>query len=124
MAHGTMDTLEAVDDAPEGIDICRADWGEQRVMLGTVKKGFDISARVAGLQDDACQLPHWGYCLKGSFHVRYTDGSDETISAGEAFYMPPGHVPEYLEECEVIEFTPARQADEQRAKIQALSANA
>lgn len=124
MAHGTMDTLEAVDGAPAGIDVRRADWGEQRVMFGTVKKGFDISARVAGLQDDACQLPHWGYCLKGSFRVRYTDDSDETISAGEAFYMPPGHIPEYLEECELIEFTPARQADEQRAKIEALRGNA
>lgn len=124
MAHGTMDTLEAVDGTPEGFDVRRADWGEQMVIFGSVKKEFDISARLAGLQDDACQLPHWGYCLKGSFRVRYTDGDDETISAGDAFYLPAGHVPEYLEECEFIEFTPARQADEQRAKIQALHDNA
>ena len=124
MAHGTMDALEVVDGTPEGIDVRRADWGEQLVMFASVMKGFDMSSRLAGLQDDACQLPHWGYCLKGSFRVRYTDGSDETISAGEAFYMPPGHIPEYLEECGFVEFTPARQADEQRAKIEALSGKA
>jgi hypothetical protein len=123
MAHGTMDTLEAVDGAPDGIDVRRADWGEQLVMFGSVRKGFDMSARLVGLQDDACQVPHWGYCLTGSFRVRYTDGTDETIGAGEAFYLPPGHVPEYLEDCRFIEFTPAGQADEQRAKMQALSAN-
>lgn len=124
MAHGTMDTLEAVDGAPEGIDVRHADWGRHRVMLGSVKKGFDGSARLAGLQDDACQLPHWGYCLKGAFRVRYTDGSDETIRAGDAFYMPPGHVPEYPEDCELVEFTPAGEADEQRAKIRALRGHA
>jgi hypothetical protein len=121
MAHGTIDTLEAVEGAPEGLNIRWADWGEQKVTLGRVQKGFDMSARLAGLEDGACQVPHWGYCLKGSFRVRYTDGSDETIGAGEAFYMPPGHVPEYLEECELIEFTPVREADEQRAKLQASS---
>jgi hypothetical protein len=76
------------------------------------------------LQDDACQLPHSGYCLKGSSRVRCTDSSDETISTGDAFYMLPGRIPEYLEDCGLIEFTPARQADEQRAKIHPLRADA
>lgn len=124
MAHGTIDTLEAVDGAPEGLDVRRAEWGEQMVMWGTVKQGFDMSDRFAGLPDDACQLPHWGYCLEGSFRVRYTDGSDETVSAGEAFYLPPGHVAEYREDCAVVEFTPARQAGEQHSKIQALRGDA
>lgn len=112
--------MKAVEDSPEGVRVRRAHWGEQRVVFQSIDAGFDIRSRLAGLEDDACQLPHWGYCLKGQFRVRYSDGSEETISAGDAYYMSPGHVPEYIEDCEIVDFTPAAQADAQRAKLQDL----
>lgn len=59
-----------------------------------------------GLPDDACQCEHWGYLFKGRFRVTYTDGSVEEVEAGEAYYMPPGHVFEPLEDCDTIEFSP------------------
>ena len=59
---------------------------------------------------------HWGFVLKGSGTIRYTDGSEETISEGQAYYMKPGHIPKVGEEgpLELLEFTPADQSPEQK----------
>jgi hypothetical protein len=62
-----------------------------------------------GLPDDACQCPHWGYLFKGRFKATYTDGSEDVVSAGEAYYLRPGHVYEALEDVESIEFSPAEE---------------
>jgi len=43
--------------------------------------------------------------IAGRFAVRYPD-HEETIAAGEAYYLPPGHVPDYLEDTEVFEVSP------------------
>jgi hypothetical protein len=59
-----------------------------------------------GLPDDACQCEHWGYLFKGKFRFTYTDGSEDVVSAGEAYYAHPGHVFEALEDCETVEFSP------------------
>jgi hypothetical protein len=67
--------------------------------------------RLRAGQDDCCQCPHWGYLFKGKILVRYAD-REETIVAGQAFYMPPGHAPEALEECELLQFSPSVQARE------------
>lgn len=32
-----------------------------------------------------------GYCFRGSFVVNYDDGEEETVCAGEAYFMRPGH---------------------------------
>lgn len=59
-----------------------------------------------GLPDDACQCAHWGYLFKGKFSAKYTDGHEEIVTAGEAYYLAPGHVFEALEDCETLEFSP------------------
>ena len=59
-----------------------------------------------GLPDDACQCEHWGYLFKGRFQFTYTDGSEDVVSTGEAYYARPGHVFEALEDCETLEFSP------------------
>ena len=59
-----------------------------------------------GLPDDRCQCPHWGYVLAGGFTYRFAD-HEETVQAGEAFYLPPGHVPIANEPNSVIvQFSP------------------
>jgi hypothetical protein len=58
------------------------------------------------LPDDRCQCPHGGYLFKGKIVVRYAD-HEEKINAGQAFYMSPGHVPEALEDCELVQYSPA-----------------
>jgi quercetin dioxygenase-like cupin family protein len=53
-----------------------------------------------------CPSRHWAYFLKGSFRIR-TKGGEVTVKPGQAFYVPPGHVPEVLEDSEFVEFSPA-----------------
>ena len=68
--------------------------------------GADIAPLLRGLDDNACQAPHWGYVLSGEVVVTYTDGSDESCSTDELFYWPPGHSVRVVDDAEVILFSP------------------
>jgi hypothetical protein len=68
--------------------------------------GTDIAPLLQGLEDDACQAPHWGYMLAGAVIVTYTDGDEETCSAHELFYWPAGHSVRVVDDAEVILFSP------------------
>ena len=46
----------------------------------------------SGLPDDPCPCPHWGYVLRGRLTYRFPD-REEVFEAGDAFYLPPGHIP-------------------------------
>lgn len=59
----------------------------------------------AGLPDDRCQSPHWGYVIRGRILFRYAD-HEETYEAGDAYYAPPGHTPVVFVGSEVVEFSP------------------
>jgi len=37
--------------------------------------------------------------------VKYAD-HEEVITAGEAYYLAPGHLPVMEEDCEMVEFSP------------------
>ncbi|MDQ6911089.1 MAG: cupin domain-containing protein [Actinomycetota bacterium] len=43
--------------------------------------------------------------LKGSWTVHYAD-HDETLEAGDAFYLPPGHVPVAHADSELLMISP------------------
>jgi quercetin dioxygenase-like cupin family protein len=49
----------------------------------------------------------WGYVLSGKVTMRYTDGPTETLSAGQAYYIRPGHNAHGDEDVALVEFTPA-----------------
>ena len=68
--------------------------------------GTDIAPLLRGLEGDACQAPHWGYMLSGEVVVTYTNGTDETCSANDLFYWPPGHSVRVVDDAEVIMFSP------------------
>src|SRR5438105_11007392 len=53
---------------------------------------IDGTPLLKGLPGDSCQCPHWGYVLKGKLTFRFPDHT-EVFEAGDAFYLPPGHVP-------------------------------
>jgi hypothetical protein len=71
----------------------------------TVKGQVDMTFMLSHLPDGRCHCPHWGYVRKGSFVVDYGD-RQETVNAGDAFYMTPGHVPTYEIGTELIQFSP------------------
>ncbi len=52
----------------------------------------DLADLFRGLPDDRCQLPRWGYVLRGKVGFRFSD-REELYEAGDAYYVPPGHTP-------------------------------
>ena len=90
------------------------DLGGYTVDFVTIRQDHDLAALLAGLDGGQCPCPHWGYLIKGELTVRYGD-REETITAGEAYYMPPGHVPGATAGSEFIQFSPAAQLREVQA---------
>jgi hypothetical protein len=76
------------------------------VSFVSIRQGHSLAGMLKGLPGDACPCPHWGYLLAGKITVRYAD-HEEVLVAGDAFYMPPGHVPEAASDTEIIQFSPA-----------------
>jgi hypothetical protein len=74
----------------------------------TIRQTHDLAPMLAALPGGTCQCPHWGYVLKGRLTIRY-EGHEETVEAGEAFYMTPGHVPAADEGTEFVQFSPSDQ---------------
>ena len=66
----------------------------------------DLAPLFAGLPDDRCQCPHWGYVIAGRVMFTYADGRSETYESGDAYYAPPGHTPTLYAGSEVVEFHP------------------
>src|SRR5215208_1468513 len=56
------------------------------------REDVDATPLYKGLPDDRCQCPHWGYVTAGRVTFSFAD-RDEVCEAGEAFYIPPGHIP-------------------------------
>ena len=90
-----------------------------------VSFGQDIDATplMKGLPDDRCPCPHWGYVLKGRLTFRFAD-HDEVVEAGDAFYLPPGHIPTAEAGSEYVQFSPSAElrvvADAMNANMQAM----
>ena len=85
----------------------RAVDGGMVIALEQWQAGLDTGEMFADLPGGACQEPHWGYLLKGQITMRFTDGTTETLSAGQAYYIPPGHNAHVDEDAELVEFTRA-----------------
>lgn len=90
-----------------GVCVQAQDWGDLNVARIRFPAGADATALLEGLPGNLCQCPHWGTVLKGSIHVRYADGAEEVVRAGEAYYWPPGHTVWVEEDYESVEFSPS-----------------
>jgi hypothetical protein len=75
-----------------------------------VSFGVDIDGTplLKGLPGDACPCPHWGYVLKGRLRYRFAD-HEEVFVAGDAFYLPPGHIPLADAGSELVQFSPSEE---------------
>jgi len=86
------------------------------VNIVTMVEPQDMTGMLSSLPGGQCHCPHWGYILSGRMTVRYDD-HEETVEAGDAFYMPPGHVPTYEAGTELVQFSPTDQLAETEAAI-------
>jgi hypothetical protein len=106
------------DDIPVQIDVPGAvarqtgDFGAQDgapALAGeyfSIGAGLDISPLLHGLENDACQAPHWGYVISGHVVVTYTDGTVDECRGGDLFLWPSGHTVRVVDDAEVILFSP------------------
>jgi hypothetical protein len=90
-----------------GVCIQAQDWSDLNVARIRFPKGADATPLLVGLPSDLCQCPHWGTVLSGSIHVRYADGTEEVVRAGDVYYWPPGHTVWVDEDYEAVEFSPS-----------------
>jgi hypothetical protein len=51
-----------------------------------------------------CQCRHQGYVVREQLTFKTKDGSFD-VAAGEAFDVPPGHIPIFSAGCEWVQFT-------------------
>jgi hypothetical protein len=94
IAMPTASPASAERRTPEGapVEAFERDLGGYIVNFVTFQPDMDQTPLLKGLPDDRCQCPHWGYVFEGSVTYRFAD-HEENVLAGEAFYLPPGHVP-------------------------------
>ncbi|MCB0665054.1 MAG: hypothetical protein KDC80_04495 [Saprospiraceae bacterium] len=83
-------------------------WGGMTVAVNEMPAGSDLGPLLVGLKNNSCQVPHWGYIIKGVLKMKYDDGREEILNAGELFYMPPGHVGVVEEDLKLMDFSPQK----------------
>lgn len=71
-----------------------------------VPAGTDFTPFFAGLPNDNCPSPHWGYLFEGVVRVKYPDGKEEVVNAGEVFYFPAPHTGFVEKNAKFIDFSP------------------
>jgi hypothetical protein len=119
MAKIDRTTVSDVESGP-GFEARMHDLGGYTVSFETYAEESDPAPLFAGLPDDHCQCPHWGYVLEGRLTYRYLDGTTDVIGAGEAYYAPPGHLPLFHAGASIVEFSPTQ---ELAATVQVVMSN-
>lgn len=71
-----------------------------------ISERTDFRPLIAGLPNDKCSVPHWGYVIKGTLTLEYDDGTLEKYGAGQVYYQPPGHTGYAESGTEMVEFSP------------------
>lgn len=113
----SKDSLVTTDHGP--VEDAHAEVDGWAVNITSFKVDIDGTPLLKGLPGDHCNCPHWGYVLKGSMTFRFPD-HDEVVRAGEAFYVPGGHIPLPAAGTEYLQFSPA---DELRRTSEAIERN-
>jgi hypothetical protein len=103
--RGSREDLPVAIEADEAV-IQEVEWADIHVGFETYHEDFDVAPLLKGLPDDMCQCPHYGYVMKGRMRVKYADGREEVVNAGDAYYMAPGHAPIMEAGTEIVEFSP------------------
>lgn len=107
MSTFTRDNTELAVDLDGVGQQHRAQAGGMLIAIERWNAGLDTAEMFADLPGGACQEPHWGYIVRGAVTMRYSDGGSETLSAGQAYYIKPGHNAHVEEDVEIVEFTRA-----------------
>lgn len=89
-----------------GVDVRLTNFdGGYTVCFESHSSDQDLGPLFEGLPDDECQFPRWGYVVAGTVEFRI-GGRTEVYTAGDAYYVPPGHVPIHHHGAQIVEFSP------------------
>ena len=103
----------AIENFPKNMVINHLNgWGGMTIAINELPAGTDFSPLLEGLKNNSCQVPHWGYILKGSLRLKYDDGKEVVLKAGDVFYMVPGHTASVVEDLKLIDFSPEKEMKE------------
>ena len=86
-------------------------FGGMTVALNDVPAGTDFAPLFQGLTNNSCQCPHWGFMIDGELLIRYEDGTEETLTTNDVFYLPPGHTALVKKDMKFLEFSPEKELD-------------
>jgi hypothetical protein len=104
----------------EGVGVVRRVESEDiTAEFGRADRPLDSTPLFRGLPDDMCQCRHQGYVVSGQLTFKTNNGSFDVV-AGEAFDVPPGHIPLFSAGCEWVQFTATA---EQRKTDEAVQRN-
>jgi hypothetical protein len=87
----------------------KAEFDDMAVVYHQFPKGTDVDALLEGLPNNMCPCPHWGYVVKGTMVVKYADGSEEKVTAGDVYYFPANHTAVIKEDVAMVEFSPKKE---------------
>jgi hypothetical protein len=92
-------------------------WGGMTVAFNEIPAGTDFSPLLQGLKNDSCHCPHWGYVVDGAIRIKYDDGTDELLTTGDVFYLPPGHTAMVEKDLKFLDFSPEKELNEVMSHI-------
>ena len=87
-------------------------YGGMTVAFNEIPAGTDFAPLLQGLKNDSCHCPHWGYIVDGEMRVKYDNGNEEKLSAGDVFYLPPGHTAIVEKDLKLLDFSPEKELKE------------
>src|SRR3989337_4184245 len=87
-------------------------WGGMTVAVNSLPAGTDFAPMLIGLKNNSCQVPHWGYIVKGVMRLQYDNGKVVILKAGDLFYMAPGHKAKVEEDLKLLDFNPENEFKE------------
>lgn len=118
------------EDLPKAIDIpgmtFRVLGGQGNMVMSYSEiPAGPVDSVLEGLPNNCCHCPHWGYLLKGQMTIKYENGEQEVIKAGDLYYVPAGHTGTIDEETIAVEFSPEKEymevMDHIKKKLQAMT---
>ena len=106
-------TMEAPGTTMRGL----SGYGGMTVAFNEIPAGTDFSPLLQGLKNNSCHCQHWGYVLEGDLLVKYDNGRKETLTAGDVFYLPPGHTAIVVKDLKFLDFSPEKELNEVMSHI-------
>lgn len=106
-------TMEAPGTTMRGL----SGYGGMTVAFNEIPAGTDFSPLLQGLKNNSCHCPHWGYMVEGELLIKYDDKTEETLTTGDVFYLPPGHTAIVLKDMKFLDFSPEKELNEVMSHI-------